>query len=334
MLNKDKNKIKVSIIIVNYNTRNLTFECIRSIYEFTKDVQFQIIVIDNNSNDNSVEFIEENFPLVDIVKSPSNLGFGRANNLGNNIAKGDFLFFLNSDSRIIENSIKHFHDFFKKYESELKIGALGCILLDENFVMNNYGGRFPTVNTILKQALFNQFIRLIPFRKKVGLIFPKLSLKLKLLFLKNKIPLNLENKNYFKVDQVIGADMFMRKSLFSEFNGFSEDFFMNFEETEFQKRIADSGFSQFILNDTKIIHIGGGSGLNKKKNFQRIVTHQSMHIYLRIHDKKNYLKLLLMQITYLLASFLISQYTFKENIKYTKAMLAFLLNNKIIGINS
>lgn len=56
--------------------------------------------------------------------------------------------------------------------------------------------------------------------------------------------------------------MFMRKSLFSEFNGFSEDFFMNFEETEFQKRIANSGFPQFILNDTKIIHIGGGSGLN------------------------------------------------------------------------
>ena len=92
--------------------------------------------------------------------------------------------------------------------------------------------------------------------------------------------------------------MFMRKSLFSEFNGFSEDFFMNYEETDLQKRIADYGFSQFILKDTKIIHIGGGSGLKKKKNFQRMVTHQSMHIYLRIHDKKNYHKLLSMQIIY------------------------------------
>ena len=59
-----------------------------------------------------------------------------------------------------------------------------------------------------------------------------------------------------------------------------------------------------------------------------------MHIYLRIHDKKNYLKLLLMQIIYLFTSFLMPQYTFEENIKYNKAMLAFLLNNKIIGINS
>ncbi len=326
--------VSVSVIIVNYNTRDLTYECLKSIFEFTKDLQFQIIVVDNNSSDNSVEFIKENFPLVDIVKSHLNLGFGRANNLGVNIAKGDFLFFLNSDTRLLENSIKYFHDFFKKYENELKIGALGCILLDENFVMNNYGGRFPIVNTIIKQALLNQFIRLIPFRKKVGLIFPKLSSKIKLLYLKNKISFNSENKNYFKVDQVIGADMFMRKSLFSEFNGFSEDFFMNYEETDLQKRIADYGFSQFILKDTKIIHIGGGSGLKKKKNFQRIVTHQSMHIYLRIHDKKNYHKLLSMQIIYFFVCFLMPQYTFEENIKYNKAMLAFLIDNKIIGINS
>ena len=85
--------MNVSIIIVNYNTRDLTLQCLSSIYEKTEELSFEIIVVDNNSTDDSVESIEKKYPEVLLIKSPENLGFGRANNLGMRYAKGITYFF-------------------------------------------------------------------------------------------------------------------------------------------------------------------------------------------------------------------------------------------------
>ena len=101
----------VSIIIVNYNTKQLTLNCLKSIYEYTKDIDFEIIVVDNASSDGSVEAIRESFPIVNVIGSNENLGFGRANNLGAKYAQGKYLFLLNSDTLLIENSIKKLYDF-------------------------------------------------------------------------------------------------------------------------------------------------------------------------------------------------------------------------------
>ena len=146
----------ISVIIVNYNTKELTFECIKSIYEHTKEIDFQIIVIDNASNDDSVHYLKEKFPFIDIIQSQSNLGFGMANNLGVKISKGDFLFFLNSDTKLIENSIKCFYDFFVQNERELNLGILGCKLINENFQPSSIGGQFPTTKKIFRQSLINR----------------------------------------------------------------------------------------------------------------------------------------------------------------------------------
>ena len=104
----------VSVIIVNYNTVELTKQCILSIYNQTKDVNFEIIVVDNNSEDNSVKIIENNFPQVILINNSDNIGFGRANNLGVEIAKGKYIFFLNSDTILLNNAIKIFVDYMRK----------------------------------------------------------------------------------------------------------------------------------------------------------------------------------------------------------------------------
>jgi GT2 family glycosyltransferase len=95
----------VSITIVNYNTKDLLKQCIESVFEKTQDVEFEIIVVDNASSDGSQQMVKELFPKVTLIESPENLGFGRANNLGNKVAKGKYLFILNSDTILIENSI-------------------------------------------------------------------------------------------------------------------------------------------------------------------------------------------------------------------------------------
>ena len=107
-------------------------DCIRSIYKYTKDIDFEVIVVDNASSDNSVEAIRESFPIVNVIEPKENLGFGRANNLGAKYAQGEYLFLLNSDTLLIENSIKKLYDFYTENQEKLHIGVLGCTFVDKD----------------------------------------------------------------------------------------------------------------------------------------------------------------------------------------------------------
>ena len=102
----------VSVIIVNYNTLELTKNTIESVFEKTIEVSYEIILVDNASTDGSVEFFENNYKdKIILIKNNENLGFGRANNKGIEIAKGKYIFLLNSDTLLINNAIKILFDF-------------------------------------------------------------------------------------------------------------------------------------------------------------------------------------------------------------------------------
>ena len=109
----------VSIIIVNYNTKKLIKNCINSIYKHTKDVDFEIIVSDNGSVDGSVEMIKSEFPNVILIENNANLGFGAANNRGLKIAKGKYIFYLNSDTVLLNNAVKYFFDYWENALSRI-----------------------------------------------------------------------------------------------------------------------------------------------------------------------------------------------------------------------
>jgi GT2 family glycosyltransferase len=106
--------IDVSVIIVNYNTRQLTCDCIASVIEKTVQVNYEIIVVDNASSDDSVDFIKNKFPVVKLIANPINEGFGRANNTGAKNAGGKFLFLLNSDTLLVNDAIDILHAFMQK----------------------------------------------------------------------------------------------------------------------------------------------------------------------------------------------------------------------------
>ena len=109
----------VSIILVNYKTKDLTINAIKSVIEKTQGINFEIFVVDNNSKDGSIEAIEKEFPNINIIKNPINAGFGAANNLAINQAKGKYILCLNTDTLLINNAIKIMYNFMEKEENKV-----------------------------------------------------------------------------------------------------------------------------------------------------------------------------------------------------------------------
>lgn len=262
--------MKVSIIIVTYNTKVLTDECIRSVQNFTNSIAYEIILVDNASTDGSKAFFETR-PDITYIYSPENLGFGRANNLGIEKAAGEFVLFLNSDTLLKENSLKKMCDFFSKYEENLNIGSLGCRLVDSEGQFNGDGSVMPNCRTEMERHK-----SVIPFVK----YFAKQEIK--------TVP--AVTKNHYEIGYVIGADLMMKTRLFRELNGFDPDYFMYYEESDLQFRMKALGYKAYIYADTEIIHLEDGSGkaIKRYNNRKRIMAHTSKNLFLKKNDPGNF----------------------------------------------
>lgn len=257
-------KIDVSVIIVNYNTKDLTNQCIDSIFDKTKDVCFEVIVVDNASTDGSIELLKNDNRIV-YIGSGLNLGFGKANNLGVKYSKGRYLFFLNSDTILINNAIKEFFDFMESKGNNLNIGAVGCLLVDSNYNRIHSYGNFPTMSRTIKNEWIDHVLKRFGKRAKrfdEGLIEPKDVL-------------------FFQVGYITGADLFCKREVFIDSKGFDPDFFMYWEETEMQYRWKKRyGLSAYILKGPKIIHLEGKSNKTPSQ-ISSIKKMQSMFMYFK-----------------------------------------------------
>ena len=248
----------VSVIIVTYNTKQMTLECIQSIFQQTNGVVFEIILVDNASNDGSKELFEQ-YEGITYIYSNKNLGFGKANNLGYQYANGEYIFLLISDTILLNNAIFYFYESMKKASSD--IGCMGCILFDiQNKPMHSYG-YFPKMKHFFERiANFN-----IPNIIK-------------------RTDLPESNDNYPKyVDYITGADLFIRRSTIDNGGLFDPDFFMYFEETEMQYRYAKLGVKRQIINTPQIRHLAGGSSnKNRKHSLSSLILEmKSRYIYCR-----------------------------------------------------
>lgn len=257
--------VSVSVIIVNYNTWHVLKPCIDSIMEHTHDVSFEIIVVDNGSTDGSIEALEKDKRIL-FIPIGENLGFGRANNKGLEVAKGRYIFFLNSDTLLRNNAIKMLYDFAEQYQGRL--GALGCILEDHQGHRIHSYGQFPQMN-----ADFQKFIW-IPVLKGLHLY---------------QQPVIEYPDHWMKVDYVTGADLFVCRQVLDECGAFHPAFFMYYEEAEMEHRFHTSGYDNIIMNGPKIIHLEGESGkaVNKSK-FIRDTCRQerSLFIYFKLTEPR------------------------------------------------
>lgn len=277
----------VSIIIVNYNTKQLLADCLATVFEKTKDVAFEVIVVDNASTDGSEEYIKEHYPCVKWINSGENLGFGRANNLGAKYASGKYLFLLNSDTLLLNNAIRIFFDYAESHQHE-GIGTLGSWLLDKNEKPNNSFGFFPCP------------------KNEIGYLLGKYQL-----------PSLSDITEEKEVDYITGADLFIEKRLFDKLDGFDKNIFMYYEETDLQYRLAQRGLSRKIIPGPRIIHLEGGSFENKGLSLKRFLMAQtSYNYYLRknFHGLNyffNHVMLCLIRLTL----FITTKWTVSEKIK-------------------
>ncbi len=221
-----------SIIIVSYNTKELTHNCIRTIRQYFTDGLYEIIVVDNASTDGSVQYLQQWFPEINVIANNENTGFGRANNIGAKNAKGEFIFLLNSDTIITKNILAAFVDFYNNHR-HLKIGVLGSLMISEEHNVIHSLGPYPK---FLKRYVKNG-------QQK-----------------KNAELLKEIEENYFgKTDIVVGANMFMAKNVFDFFGGFDENIFLYEEEMELQYRMQQNDYASYVINERSIIHLEGQS---------------------------------------------------------------------------
>lgn len=282
----------VSIIIVNYNTCKLILQAIKSIYTFCVNVDYEIIVVDNASTDDSKNIITSHFPDVIFIESDRNLGFGGANNLGAKYAQGKYLFLLNPDTIIKNNVLQYFLDYKLKNDPEDKtIGVMGAYLVDENLMPNIFAGDIINYYTPLKNLLNPIF---------------------------NKFRCNMDFSTSSEVGYVNGADMFISKSLYDNIGGFDDNFFMYCEEVDLQKRLEEINRTNMIIPGPKIIHLEGGgtyksTGLSVKRF---VMWQQSRKYYTRKHF--NFAKICLWKFCnslYMLPIVLKQRWTFKDKCK-------------------
>ena len=236
----------VSVIIVNYNTCEITKNCLKSVFEQTTGIEFEVIVSDNGSKDGSIEMIRTDFPQVILIANNANLGFGTANNRALVVAKGKYIFYLNSDTLLLNNAVKIFFDYWENAPEKETLGALGANLLDMDGHIIHSHGAFPQIDSVVADT-----VRVLYGTYKL--------LALNILF-KKQIPIchseQRTNKLLGEVDDVVGADLFLKND---EYAYFDEQYFMYCEETDLQYRLMQHEKKRLLIDGPEIIHLGGAS---------------------------------------------------------------------------
>ncbi len=247
----------LSIVIISYNTADITINCLKSILQDKglKETPFEIIIVDNNSHDDSLKKIEQfhkqNNCQLQIIKNKTNSGFGKANNQGLKIAQGNYVLYLNSDTIILHSAISQSLDWLSSHP---ECSICTAQLLNKDKTIQASGGYFPTLGNVFTWCLS---LDDLPFVNR--LIKP----------LHPHTPHFYTKDKFFTFDHtqdwVTGAFMLTRKPLLDKTGGFDEDYFMYGEEVELSYRIKQSTPNNQVwyLIGPQIIHLGGASATSR-----------------------------------------------------------------------
>ena len=221
----------VSIIIVNWNTRDLLIDCLQSIEENTTDVPYEIVVLDNASADGSVDAVRSLMGNVKLIASNENLGFAAGNNRAAAEASGEFILLLNPDTVVGENAIREMRAFLTENPDA---GAVGCRLLNaDGSTQESFWMRFPSIWWLFLKAFYlDKLTRRFSGLRGAGRGAP------------------------FRVAHLLGACIMMRAETFRRLGGFDESYFLYLEETHLCYRLARSGYGIYYLPATSIVHLG------------------------------------------------------------------------------
>jgi len=240
-------KPELSVIIVNYNGLNYLKECLESLTKMLSGIVFEIIVIDNDSKDESCKYIKQHFPEVKLIESKINHGFGKGNNQAAKQALGDYLLLINNDTIVLDN-LKPVLDSLK---FDKTIGVVGINMLDASKEYIPAAGNFPNFRNMF------QFKKLLD----LGIEFKRGNF----------------SKEQYEVGWLAGSFLLMPADTYNKIKGFDEDYFMYVEDVDFCKKIADTGLKRIFMPNFSYIHF---VGFNTNKNPMLV---KGYKIYLRKH---------------------------------------------------
>ena len=249
----------LSVVIVNYQTFELTRDTINSILKYSYPFTYEIIVVDNASGDDSLSRLKDYFKdNVKFIASKENNGFAAGNNQGLNVAKGRYVLLLNSDTIVWENTLENIYNYMENHPD---VGACGCQVLLENGELDKACKRsFPNVK--------NSFFRL--FHIPTNSSDDNYNLD------------NLDDDETYEVDCLTGAFMFINKKALNDVGFLDESFFMYGEDIDLCYRIKEAGYKIVYIGNSKITHLKGASS-KKQKSKLIYEFYRAMYVYYKKH---------------------------------------------------
>ncbi len=251
--------LDLSVIVISYNTREMTLNCLRALYAGLGNLKAEVFVIDNASTDGSAEAVRAAFPAAQVIENSGNTGFGAANNQAMQMASGEYFLLLNSDAFVEPEAVPALVDYARSHP---EIGAAGPRLLNGDGTLQLSCFRYPSPLGVWLEQLWVS--ALLPNHPVLG---------------------------YYRrwghdrerlVDFVIGACLLVRREAYVQVGGFDDSFFMYQEETDWQRRMHNRGWKIGFTPDAQVTHLGGASGASEKA---KISGHffDSMDHYLHKH---------------------------------------------------
>ena len=250
--------MKLSVVIVNYNVRYFLELCLKSVAAAITSIDAEIIVVDNNSSDESCKMVKQLFPNVQLLENKDNVGFSKANNQGVAVAKGDYVCILNPDTVVAEDTFSQLLEFSG---SKDKIGIVSCKLIDG-------------AGIFLPESKRNVPTRLIAIKKLIGLS-------------KDYYVSNVKENEIGKAPIFVGAFMLLKKSLYENVGGFDERYFMYGEDIDLSYSILNAGYDNYYYGKTTVIHYKGESTLKDEVYAMRF--YGAMQLFYKKYFKSNFL---------------------------------------------
>ena len=251
-------KPTLSVIMVNWNTKDLLRNCLKSLdkYLLLDDISYEIIVADNASSDGSQEMVKREFPHVRLIENRENLGFVKANNQAAKIARGKYLMLLNSDTEMIGTGAKEIIEFMEKNP---RVAIVGGKIYNPDMTIQRSCRRFPSLWRLYAENTF-RLIKHIPTP-----------------FYNRYIMKNFDYNSIGKVDWVTGAYMYVKKELVDKYGLFDENIFMFYEDTLLCYKFKKLGYDIYFYPSAPIIHYHGES--RKKVQVRSIISAFESSVY-------------------------------------------------------